>query len=349
MATSIFQRPFRFLLPVVLAMSIAALINHLGGFNHLVEFQAITKQQLTAVPFQYSSVLAWLNSMFNIFWFQDALQAGVLAHPAGQLWVVSNAYLQSYTIYMTMLLLPYMTRQWRVQLLMLFVLAAWWINSWAWYSVTGLVIADNVTTLVLWGTKSWKVEINKDRLGFSVPYWTMPAFLTGVGVFLKYLYVAIRPDLYTNELNAHTSTYLVGGTLEGYVDYSRPAMRLDNYFVVLGTLVLIEMTPWMQRVLSVRFLQYIGHVSPSRLYFIIVLTLQLSLSAYLLQGCLSYTMGVRLYVTFVKSWEWNTMSAAIVILIVDGLMTWIVADLYARCVDYQGRRMSSILYNWYST
>ncbi|CCG84675.1 protein of unknown function [Taphrina deformans PYCC 5710] len=334
MATSIFKRPFRFLLPVVLAMSIAALINYLGGFDQLVDFQILTKQGLTTVPFRYSSVLAWLNSMFNLFWFQEALQAGVLAHPAGQLWMVSYTFLQSYTIYMTMLLLPYMTREWRVKLLILFIIAAWWVNSLAWYSVTGLVIADNVATLARWGTASWKVDINKTSLKFSIPYWIIPSFLAGLGVFLKYFYAAVRPDLFTNELNAHTSTYLVGGTLEGHVDYSRPTMRLDNYFVVVGVLVLIEMTPWMQKLLSIRPLQYFGH---------------LSFSSYLLQGCLLYTVGVKLYIKTVGDWEWNTMSAAVVILVVNGLLTWVVSDLYARFIDFQGRRLSSKIYKWYST
>lgn len=260
MASSIFKRPFRFLPPVVFAMSIAALLNHKGGYDAIAELRVVGKNGLTGLPYQYKTVLAWLNAMFNVFWFQDALQAGVLAHPGAQLWVVTTCYNESYTIYMTMLLLPYMTRYWRVQLLVLFILAAWWLNSWAWYSVTGLILADNVQYIRAWGTQFWIVDLNHSKIKFHVPYWSVPMSMVIISTFIKYFYATLRPDLYNNEYSAHTSTYLVGGTIKGYVDYSRPNQRVDNYFFVLGSLLLIEMSPRAQKFFSNGVLQYIGHV-----------------------------------------------------------------------------------------
>lgn len=239
-------------------MSIAALINYLGGFDHIVTFQVLAENSVTSIPLSYKSILAWLNSMFNLFWFSDALQAGVLAHPGAQIWIITTTFSESYTNYMTMLLLPYMTRTWRIQLLIGFIVAAWWVDSWAWYSVTGLLLADNSHLIASWHKSFWLIKLNTKVV--NVPYWLLPAMLASSGVFLKYFYADIDPGLIENELNVHTSTYLVGGTLKGHVDYSRPNMRVDNYLIALGTLILIQMTPLVQRALSSRILQYLGHV-----------------------------------------------------------------------------------------
>ncbi|KAL2008172.1 hypothetical protein VTN00DRAFT_8154 [Thermoascus crustaceus] len=38
-----------------------------------------------------------------------------------------------------MLIIPYTRNSWRVKGSILFIVTAWWVQSWAWYSVTGLI------------------------------------------------------------------------------------------------------------------------------------------------------------------------------------------------------------------
>ena len=111
-------------------------------------------------------------------------------------------------------------------------------------------------------------------------------------------------------------------------------MRIDNFCVVVGALVLIEMVPAFQYALSHRMLQYLGH---------------LSLSLFLMQGFITYTVGVKMFMFFVRRLEWNTMSAAIVIFIVDLPLVILAADVYARLVDYSGRKLSSRIFDFYTS
>jgi arginine exporter protein ArgO len=53
----------------------------------------------------------------------------------------------SFTIYMTMVIIPYTRRSWRVKGAFCFIITAWWVQSWAWFSITGLLIADMATNM----------------------------------------------------------------------------------------------------------------------------------------------------------------------------------------------------------
>jgi hypothetical protein len=53
----------------------------------------------------------------------------------------------SFTIYMTMVIIPYTRRSWRVKGAFFFIITAWWVQSWAWYSITGLLLADVTTNM----------------------------------------------------------------------------------------------------------------------------------------------------------------------------------------------------------
>jgi hypothetical protein len=48
---------------------------------------------------------------------------------------------------MTMVIIPYTRRSWRVKGALFFIITAWWVQSWAWYSITGLLFADMATNM----------------------------------------------------------------------------------------------------------------------------------------------------------------------------------------------------------
>ena len=45
---------------------------------------------------------------------------------------------------MTQVIIPYTRSSWRVKAYLVFILTAFWVQSWAWFSITGLLIADVV-------------------------------------------------------------------------------------------------------------------------------------------------------------------------------------------------------------
>lgn len=48
---------------------------------------------------------------------------------------------------MTMVIIPYTRPSWRVKAALFFIITAWWVQSWAWYSITGLFLADMTTNM----------------------------------------------------------------------------------------------------------------------------------------------------------------------------------------------------------
>lgn len=71
-----------------------------------------------------SSTLIYFNSVFNMFWITHdfATSGGSSAFPSQLLWIVTVIYMQSYTVYMAMLIVPYTRNSWRVKGSILFIL-----------------------------------------------------------------------------------------------------------------------------------------------------------------------------------------------------------------------------------
>lgn len=75
----------------------------------------------------------YFNSVFNMFWITHdfATSAGSNAFPSQLLWIVNVIYMQSYTVYMAMHIIPYTRNSWRVKGFIFFTITAWWVQSWA--------------------------------------------------------------------------------------------------------------------------------------------------------------------------------------------------------------------------
>jgi len=172
---------------------------------------------------------------------------------------VSVLWQQSYTVYMIMVTVPYTRVSWRVKALTTFILAAFWVHSWAWYSVTGLLIADAVLNMNFQ---------SKSRNGFKfgsarIPVWPLYVVMVFTGVLLQYLFIAWNPDMRDDELYAHTGIY-TDGMLNEELDKTQPLARVDNYLIMLGVMLLIETFEWPQRVLRSKPFVALGKRSYSK-------------------------------------------------------------------------------------
>lgn len=260
-ASSVFRRGVRLWIPTFVAYSIAAAAFSTTSTDYISDFMESTGNISTGVPMRIRNFLVYFNSMFEIFWInkQYSNQAANNIFPSGTLWIVSVLFQQSYTVYMTMVIVPNTRMSWRVKAMLAFIVTGFWVQSWAWYSITGLLIADAVLNM--------NFAVRSQR-GFSlgkstIPFWPIYALMVFVGVFLHFLFISWRADLRNDEIYSHTGIY-TGGLLNENVDLDLPMARIDNYLIILGCTLLIETFEMPRSILSGSFFVALGRRSFSK-------------------------------------------------------------------------------------
>lgn len=262
LASSTFRRPFRLAIPAAIGFGIAAaILNPAGGRQMVSDFINATDNKSIIVPTPVPDFLVYLNSVFNLFWtpFQFDQQNGNTAFPGQVLWIISVIFQQSYTLYMTMLVIPYTRPVWRLQALAIFALCAWWVQSWAWYSISGLFIADAVSNYDLRGRLQSGFSLGR----LTIPSWVLCFGLMVIGYLQEYLYVIIDPSAANGELWAHGGIYNGAKFNEGF-NPDAPQPRIDNFCVCLGGFLLLECAAWTRKAFSFSFLTYLGERSYSK-------------------------------------------------------------------------------------
>jgi hypothetical protein len=231
--------------------------------HDIFQFQAATGNTSMAVPYFIPNAFAYFNSVFDLFWTTRdySAQAGSTAFPSQTLWIVNAIYQQSYTVYVTMIIIPYTRNKWRVQGSFFFILTAWWVQSWAWFSITGLILADMVMNMDFKAKAQRGIPIW--RTSKRCPTWIPATALLCSGLLMQYLWTAWRPDLANEEYMIHTGMYYTPGlNLED--DGRHPQARDDNYLFLLGFFVLLESSDMLQYVFSNPLFTYLGRRSLSK-------------------------------------------------------------------------------------
>ncbi len=258
-ASACFRRGLRLWFPTAVSLAIVKISFSKIGMDYIEHFKEVTGNVSFATPYYLSSTLVYFNSVFELFWttFNFATQAGSQAFPAQTLWVVNVIYTQSYTVYMTMVVIPYTRARWRVQVAVLFILTAWCVQSWAWYTITGLLLADAVMNMdfkarARHGVPIWRTPIR-------LPLWLIYTVLMGVGITMQYLWIAWRPSSANVELEGNLGLYYTGG-LTTTADYNliQPQATDANYPVLLGFFLLLESSDIVQRIFDNPLLVYLG-------------------------------------------------------------------------------------------
>jgi hypothetical protein len=260
-ASSVFRRGIRLWIPTFIAYSFAAAAFSTTSTDYISDFLTTTGNISTTAPMRIQNFLIYFNSLFEIFWVNKRYvdQAANDVFPSGTLWIVSVLFQQSYTVYITMVIVPNTRTSWRVKAMLAFIVAAFWVQSWAWYSVTGLIIADAVLNM------DFKVRSQRGfKIGnFTIPIWPLYAAMVFTGVVLQFIFISGKTDMRDNELWGHTALY-DDGFLNENVDMDQPMARVDNYLIILGSMLLVETFEWPRSVLRGRFFVSLGKRSFSK-------------------------------------------------------------------------------------
>ncbi|KAF2657854.1 hypothetical protein K491DRAFT_714146 [Lophiostoma macrostomum CBS 122681] len=322
---SVFRRGIRLWVPIAISLAISVGVFHGLGYEYVNEFAENTGNLSILVPYKINNVLVWFNSAFQMFWVTQKYseQSASFAFPGQMLWVVNVVYMQSFTIYMTMVIIPYTRRSWRVKGAIFFIITAWWVQSWAWYSITGLLLADMVTNMDFKVKAQRGIKLyNTIYLPSYVPY----ACILASGLIMQYLWTAWRPQYQDQEIIAHGGLYYTGGLNEDF-DVNQPQARDDNYLVLLGLMLIVETNDLVQYVLANRVFVSLG---------------RRSLSFFLTHCIITYTLGIKLYTSLHLA-----HNASIAVCFFVCFATSVVgAEIFYRCIEVPSHVLSHMVFEW---
>lgn len=351
-ASTIFRRGLRLWFPTAVALAIVKIVTSTLGTGYIKEFQTHTGNVSFLIPYTLPNTLAYFNSVFNLFWTTAnfASQSGNTAFPSQTIWIVNVIYTQSYTAYMTMVIIPYTRASWRVKAYMVFIVTAWWVQSWAWYTVTGLLLADCVINMryqerAQKGVRIWNTA-------WRCPTWIPCLILMAAGLAMQYLWTDWRPQYADRELRAHTGLYYSGG-LNTQVDDNEPQARDDDYLLLLGFFLLLECSSFLQRVFSNSLFVYLGRRSLSKPNPSCCITRAehnaddtAHTGWFLVQSIVIYTAGIKLFMHLSIEKKLSIEASRVVCLIVCVTSVILGAELFHRLVDTPSRKLAYLVFDW---
>jgi hypothetical protein len=273
-ARSVLTRGITLWFPVAVSLAIIKVAFSSTGDQYILNFKNNIGNKSINVPYMIPNAFAYFNSVFNMFWTTHNFsnQAASLAFPSQTLWILNLIYSQSYTVYLTMIIIPYTRSKWRVQGAFFFVITAWWCQSWAWYTITGLLFCDMVMTMDFKGTAQGGIPVNfplrflrrADGNAHRLPVWVPAGLCVFAGFLMQFLWVAWRPDLFDKEYLIHSGLYYTPGLNYLYETHHTVA-RDDIYLILIGFFTFLETYDVMQRFFQNRFFMFLGKRSLSKL------------------------------------------------------------------------------------
>lgn len=228
------------------------------AFNAANIFASTTDNTFAAPAPKWTSVLNFLDS-FTAYVFDNSNQKNTVPMdffpPKTVLWTITRIFIQSFTVYTFAVLLPYVKGYPKFVFGAILWLWSWWLGNFAYYSLTGLLLAESV---IVYDLPSYA-----NKKFFSIiPAWTIPTFWLCIGIFLKYLFGDGFPQN-RNEWLVHDDSqtglpwYDFDPSTEGYP-------RVDNWLVAANAMVLLEMFSSLRAVFSLNpVLRFLGRISYS--------------------------------------------------------------------------------------
>ncbi|KAK8165851.1 hypothetical protein BC567DRAFT_243933 [Phyllosticta citribraziliensis] len=332
-ASQLFRRGIRLWIPTTVSFGMAALILNQIGTAYIDDFRTRTGHTNVATPEDLPNFLNFFNSLFEIFWVVHdfAKQKASLAYPSQTLWIVSLVFLQSYTVYMSMICIPYTRNSWRVKAFVLYILTAWWVQSWAWYSATGLLLADVVINMDFKAKSRRGVKVTVPYVGsWRCPTWPIAAVIALAGFIMEYLWVAWRPSFANAEIRAHTGLYTTGGLNDG-ADLTQPQARDDNYLIIVAFMLMLETYEVVQNIFKQPVFMYLG---------------RRSFSYFLVQSIIIYTAGIKLFLHLRHEKNWPTGASNILCLLVSLVTVIPGAEIFYRVVDLPAQVIAQLAWNF---
>ncbi|CAD6893332.1 unnamed protein product [Tilletia controversa] len=299
-AGSAFRRPLRFFFPLAIALAITSAVNGLGGFKQANAFVALTSNNFAAPPRIWGSTIEYFNALSGFFFATEDsfLDRGVqFVPPAPMMWFVPRVFMQSFTCYTFSYMLPFVLTKHKFWSLGIFTLATWWLGIWAWYSLTGLMIAELVVAYDLPAIAQYGIPIgvpafiNKAKK-VHLASWLPPLVLLVLGVTLKYLWVFF-PDRKNDEIIWHFNKF-TGGLNHDFPIYQIAFPRLDDWFVCTGAFFLLEMSHGVRVVFD---------------NFLFKAFARISFPLFLLSGTVFMSLGTFLHQHLYHSQNWTSEAA----------------------------------------
>ena len=247
-----------------------------------------------------------------------------------------------------MIITPYTRNPWRAKAYFCFILSAWWVQSWGWYSVMGLLLTDAVINMeyaekAKHGMKIWGTV--------RCPIWIASIILMAAGVAMQFLWIDWRPQYRNKELLAHAARYDSGG-LSTDMDPKEPQARDDDYLLIVGFHLLLECSTFVQKMFQNPFFKYLGRRSLSKLpshtfHSPVHIALTSHLPGYfLVQSIIIYTAGIKYY-TYLSTQKGLSVEAArSVCLLVCVAAVVVGAEIFHHLVDKPSKLLARILFDW---
>jgi len=377
-ASAVLRRGLRLWFPVAVSLAVVKIFSSTIGTGYIDDFKSSTGNVSFDTPYSIPNALAYFNSVFNIFWTTSKFfeQAGNTAFPSQTLWIVNVIYAQSYTVYMTMVIIPYTRNSWRVKAYIAFIITAWWVQSWAWYTITGLLFADVVMNMNFKERSQRGIKIWRN---IRCPLWVPATVLILAGLIMQYLWTVWRPQYANKELVAHTGLYYTGG-LNTSPNIVEPQARDDIYLVVLGFFLLLESSDFLQKAFQNPLFLYLGrrslsksctsllplffpwhriptashHASPLLPFLSLPsppppysLTLTLPLTGWFLtQSIIIYTAGIKLHQNLTLTHNVPDSGATAVCFLVCLPTLVFFAESFYRLVDWPSCILAGVVFDW---
>ncbi|OJJ45247.1 hypothetical protein ASPZODRAFT_133878 [Penicilliopsis zonata CBS 506.65] len=340
-ARSLITRGIQLWFPVAVSLAIVTVAFSVTSTEYLAVFKARSANPVLEVPYLLPNTFAYFNAVFDLFWQTHKLQtqAANRAFPSATLWLLNAVYLQSFTVYIAMVIVPYTRARWRVHGAILFVITAWWCDSWAWYTISGLSLCDMVINM------DWKAHAargipvaynnnnnnnNNNKTSFRIPVYIPCSLLLVAGLLMQYLWAAYRPDLFEREYKYHTNMYYTSGLNDEYTTHHIPA-RDDVYLVLLGVFGFIESYTVIQRVLENAVLLFLG---------------KRSLSYFLITAPMLYIAGIPLFSHLHFSQHVSFSGSCIATLLVSLLLVAVAGELFYRLVERPTKLLAHAFYDF---
>lgn len=243
-----------------------------------------------------------------------------------------------------MVIAPYTRPSWRLWGGFFFVLTAWWVYSWAWFSISGLLLADGVVNM------DFKM---KSRTGFKIssltlPKWTLYVFLMAGGFTMMFIWAAARPDLIDAEIDYHTGIYNTGGVYT-WNDVTAPQLRADDYLVIIGFYLLLDTYDWLQRCFGNPVFVYLGRRSFSEFTqskAIVNRANRMITGYFLIQSIIIYTLGIKLYTHLSPTLGAGSTRAQGVSFIACLVTTVAAGEAYYWLIDRPSQILARITWKW---
>ena len=263
LAGAAFRRPFRLLGPAVFGLTLASVLSATGAFAPGVRMATALNSNLARPARIWTSALEFFNSLVAYFFAEPGFgyfdRAFAFIPPSGVAWVLPIIFQQTYTCITLAYILPYTRLQAKVIGYLGFGLLCYWVGSWAWYSLTGLIICEFATVYAPITPRSFPLRWSRQgRTLFHMPLWLPPLAVMAIGVVQKYVW-ASYPSGRANEYVAHTDI-LTAGLIRNLDPARTPFPRIDDWMVITGLLITVEVLPSVQAVLDNVVLKHIGRL-----------------------------------------------------------------------------------------